>query len=184
MTLFINACVRRESRTRRLAECLLSRWNDAVTEVKLEEFSFPSVNEDFLMKRDRMIDAGNFEDPLFFPARQFSEADRIVIAAPYWDLSFPASLKQYFEQITVRGITFAYKPEGVPEGLCRAGQLFYVTTAGGDYVPVDYGFGYVRAMAQGYYGIRDVRLVMAKGLDIEGADVEAILNAAMTGLQK
>ena len=61
---------------------------------------------------------------MFELARQFAAADQIVIAAPYWDLSFPAALKQYFEQINVLGITFAYTPEGVPKGLCRARKLY------------------------------------------------------------
>ena len=101
-----------------------------------------------------------------------------MIAAPFWDLSFPAVLKQYFEQINVIGVTFRYTPQGVPEGLCRAGRLTYVTTAGGEFVPEDYGFGYVKALAQTFYGIPDVRLIKAVGLDLVGADPEAILNAA------
>ncbi|MBQ1390739.1 MAG: NAD(P)H-dependent oxidoreductase, partial [Firmicutes bacterium] len=103
------------------------------------------------------------------------QADEIVIAAPFWDLSFPASLKQYLEQINIPGITFRYTPAGVPEGLCRAHSLTYVTTAGGYFVPEEYGFGYVEALARNYYGIPDVRYIQAAGLDIEGADPEAIL---------
>lgn len=178
MTLFINACVRRNSRTRRLAECLLSKWDDSVDEIRLEKISFPVVDEDFLSRRDRLIDAQDFDDPMFSLARQFSSADRIVIAAPYWDLSFPAALKQYFEQITVSGITFSYTPEGIPEGMCRASELYYVTTSGGINVPEDFGFGYVKAMAEGYYGIGDVELIMAQGLDLEGMDAEQILKDA------
>ena len=101
-----------------------------------------------------------------------------MIAAPYWDLSFPAALKQYFEQINVLGITFRYTPEGFPAGLCRAGRLYYVTTAGGSYVPEDFGFGYVKALAQDFYGIPEVRLVKAVGLDLDGADPAAIMQAA------
>jgi FMN-dependent NADH-azoreductase len=115
---------------------------------------------------------------MFDLARQFAAAEEIVIAAPFWDLSFPAALKQYFEQINVPGVTFRYNAAGVPEGLCRAGTLTYLTTAGGDYFPEEYGFGYVRALAQGFYGIREVRLIKAVGLDLDGADVEAILRAA------
>ena len=63
-------------------------------------------------------------------------------------------------------------------GLCRARRLIYVTTAGGCYVPEEFGFGYIRALAQGFYGIGDVRLIRATGLDIDGADVEALLGAA------
>ena len=36
----------------------------------------------------------------------------IVIAAPYWDLSFPAVLKTYLEQINVLGVTFDYSDDG------------------------------------------------------------------------
>ena len=102
-----------------------------------------------------------------------------MIAAPYWDLSFPAILKQYLEKINVPGVTFFYTPEGFPQGLCRAEELFYVTTAGGTYVPEEFGFGYVKALAENYYGIRNVRLVQAVGLDLDGADPERILRESM-----
>ena len=176
--LFINACVRGESRTRRLAEKLLEKLNRPVEEVRLEDISFPVANEDFLDMRDRLISEGKLDSPVFDLARQFSEAETIVIAAPYWDLSFPAALKQYFEQVNVVGITFRYTEEGVPVGLCKADRIFYVSTAGGIYVPTEFGFGYVKALAQGYYGIADVRLIEAVGLDIYEADIEAILEEA------
>ena len=104
-----------------------------------------------------------------------------MIAAPYWDLSFPSALKQYLEQISVVGITFRYSEDGVPIGLCRAKRLIYVTTADGYYVPEEFGYGYVKALAQNYYGIQDVRQITAAGLDIDGANVEEImLNAEGT----
>ena len=176
--LFINACVRGESRTKKLAEKLLEKLNRPVEEVRLEEINFPIVDEDFLNMRDRLISEGSLDSPVFDLARQFSEAETIVIAAPYWDLSFPAALKQYFEQVNVVGITFRYTEEGIPEGLCKADRIFYVSTAGGIYVPTEFGFGYVKALAQGYYGIGDVRLIEAVGLDIYEADIEAILEEA------
>ena len=176
--LFINACVRGESRTKRLADKLLEKLNRPMEEVRLEDISFPVANEDFLDMRDRLISEGKLDSPVFDLARQFSEAETIVIAAPYWDLSFPAALKQYFEQVNVVGITFRYTEEGVPVGLCKADRIFYVSTAGGIYVPTEFGFGYVKALAQGYYGIADVRLIEAVGLDIYEADIEAILEEA------
>ena len=102
-----------------------------------------------------------------------------MIAAPYWDLSFPAVLKAYFEQINVLGLTFEYTEEGFPRGLCRAGKLIYVTTAGGPVISDEYGYGYVRALAQNFYGIPDVCQVKAEGLDMIGADVEKNLNEAL-----
>ena len=176
MILFINACVRRQSRTKRLADGLLERLGDEIEEIRLPDIAFPTVDEVFLQERDRLIAEEEFEDPRFNLARQFAGADQIVIAAPFWDLSFPAALKQYFEQVNVIGITFVYTPEGYPKGLCRAKALYYVTTAGGYYAPEEFGFGYVKALAQGFYGIQEVRLIKAAGLDIVGADVEGILS--------
>ena len=176
--LFINACVRKGSRTRSLAEQLLEKLDKPYEEIRLNEIAFPVVDEDFLMMRDRLIAAQDFQNPVFALARQFANAETVVIAAPFWDLSFPAALKQYVEQINVVGVTFRYGEDGVPVGLCRADRLFFVTTAGGCYVPEAFGFGYIKALAQNFYGIGDVRKIEAAGLDIVGADVGAIMGAA------
>ena len=180
--LYINACVRRDSRTRQLAERLLARLNAPFEEVRPHELALPLVDEAFLARRDRLIAEGRFDDPLFGLARRFANAGKIVIAAPYWDLSFPAALKQYIEQINVVGITFKYSEAGIPVGLCRADQLFYVTTAGGDFALDAFGFGYIEALARNYYGIQDVRKIETLGLDIAGADADAIMNAAQARL--
>lgn len=178
MLLFINACVRKDSRTKWLADKLLARMDEPARELRLEELDFPRADEAFLKKRDQLIAGECFDDPLFYLARDFARADQIVIAAPYWDLSFPAALKQYFEQINVLGITFRYTESGEPEGLCRAKKMIYISTAGGVFCPEEFGFGYVRSLARNFYGIPDVRLLMATGLDIVGADEQAILKAA------
>ena len=179
MVLYINACVRTGSRTKIIADGLISKLAEPVTELVLENLVFPKVDEDFLLKRDGLIAEHKLEDPMFDPARQFAKADTIVIAAPFWDLSFPATLKQYFEQINVIGITFEYSSEGIPYGLCNAKRLYYVTTAGGDFFPEEYGYGYVKALAQNFYGIQDVRLIKATGLDVRGADVDKIIKATL-----
>ena len=178
MILLINACVREGSRTRRLAQSLIEKLHDTVEEVRLSEIEFRKTDEDFLRWRDGCIAAQDWSDPEFDLARQFARADRIVVAAPFWDLSFPSALKQYFEHICVLGVTFHYTADDMPEGLCRAKALYYVTTAGGPIFCEDYGFGYVKALAQVFYGIRDVRMILAEMLDIQGADVEGILRQA------
>jgi FMN-dependent NADH-azoreductase len=175
MILYVNACVRADSRTKRLADYLLGKLRGPVTELEPAEISLPKVDEDFLRTRDRLLQEGNISHPMFGLARQFSEADEIVIAAPFWDLSFPAALKQYLEQINVVGITFRYTEEGVPVGMCRAKRLFYVTTVGGLYYPEADGCGYVRDLARSVYGIGGTVLIHADGLDIVGSDVERIL---------
>lgn len=183
MILFINACVRKESRTKKLADYLLSKTGEKIEEVMLWDIDFPVVDESFINRRDRLIINGQFNDPMFSLARKFAKADIIVIAAPFWDLSFPAVLKQYFEQINVLGITFSYSKKGIPVGLCKASKLYYVTTAGGVYYPEEYGFGYVKEMAKSFYGITETELIKAVGLDIDKADEEKILSECMKGIK-
>ena len=176
--LFINACVREGSRTKRLADKLLQLLNKPYEELDLSKIEFTRTDESFLKERDKLIAERAFDDPMFDLARSFSEADEIVIAAPYWDLSFPAVLKEYIEKVCVNGVTFRYSDKGMPVGLCKARRLFYVTTTGGEHAPDEFGFGYIKALAQVYYGIPEVRLIKAVGLDIYGADPEAIMSAA------
>ena len=176
MVLFINSCVRKDSRTLKLAKRLLKKLDGEIKEVTLKDISFPLVDEEFIIHRDELKNTGKYDDPMFDLGKDFANADIIVIAAPYYDLSFPAMLKQYFEQINVLGLTFTYSETGTPRGLCRAKSLYYVTTAGGYILSDDYGFGYVKALANTFYGIKDVNQIKAEGLDIIGADVEAILN--------
>lgn len=92
--LYVNACVRKGSRTQSLAEKLLSRLGGPYEELRLAEIAFPAVDEAYLDLRDKLLAEGDFQNPLFALARQFSAAETVVIAAPYWDLSFPAALKQ------------------------------------------------------------------------------------------
>ncbi len=158
-----------------MAERFLSKMNKPYEEIRLYDMEFPNVDEDYLTCRDRLISEGKFDDPLFDLARQFAGADGIVIAAPYWDLSFPSVLKRYLEQVNAVGVTFYYTPEGIPSGLCRADRLTYIATAGGEFVPDEYGFGYIKALAQNFWGISEVKLISAKGLDIVGADTEEIV---------
>lgn len=181
--LFVNACIRKESRTRYLARQVLSRLEGMITEVKPAAITKPIVSERFILSRNDATARRVFSDSAYAPAKQFAEADIIVIAAPYWDLSFPAILKAYFEQINVVGLTFEYTEDGRPQGLCKAQRLIYVTTSGGPIISDEYGYGYVKAIAQTFYGIQDVSQVKAEGLDVIGANVEEILKKALEDQQ-
>ena len=92
MVLFVNACVREESRTKRLADYLLEKLGEPVEEVKLSEISFPVADEAFLFKRDSLIKSGVYDDPLFSLARQFAGAEKIVIAAPIATLCMQSNI--------------------------------------------------------------------------------------------
>ena len=174
MTLYINACVRADSRTDRIARALLDKLGGGYTELFLDTEGLAPLTAETLDKRNRLIEAGKFDDPIFCYAHQFAEADVIVIAAPYWDMSFPAVLKTYIEHLCVMGIASTYDANGVPKGLCRASKLYYVTTAGGPYVP-DFSYAQIEVLAKYYFGIPETELIRAEFLDIVGNDAEKIV---------
>ena len=166
-TLFINACIRPESRTLKLAEELLSKLEDKeITTLNLENENIKPLSNADIAKRDKAGATGDFSDPLFKYAKQFAAADTIVMAAPYWDLSFPALVKLYFEATSVCGITFRYTPEGYPQGLCKAKKFYYVTTSGGYIGDFDFGFQYAKALTTKLYGIPEAECIRKEGLDI------------------
>ena len=92
MTLYINACPREESRTERLARAYLAHISD-VTELNVYDQPLVPLDRKRLAHRESLIAGGKWHDPMFDYAHQFADADDIIIAAPYWDLGFPAQLK-------------------------------------------------------------------------------------------
>lgn len=180
MVLYINACVRTESRTDRIARALLKKLG-AFEELKLTDMGLKPLDEAGLNRRTELLSAGNYDDPMFDLAKQFASADTIVISAPLWDGSFPAILKTYVENIYITGIVSKYGEDGVPIGLCKAGKLYYVTTAGGPNMP-QFGYGYFEALAKGVLGIGETEMICAENLDIFGNDPEAIVAEAIEKL--
>ena len=176
--LFIDAAVREHSRTRELAEHLLRQLDGTIETLSLDDEKLPPLERKRLAWRDECCRAGDFPDGYFDFARQFAAADIIVIAAPFWDGSFPAVLKKYIETVCVQGITFRYTEKGEPQGLCRAKKLYYVTTAGGAIFSDTYGFGYLDSLARTMFGIPETKCFRAECLDIDGADLAAILSEA------
>lgn len=175
--LFLDACIStHESRTKLLCKEYLRRCTEAghtVTTVNLAQAGLQPLDEAALRERDALVGAGAFDHTMFALARQFQTADRIVLGAPYWDLSFPAVVKLYVEQIMVCGLTFHYV-DNASEGLCHADKLVYITSAGGFTGDQDFGYTYMKAIAQ-MLGIKVTERICAEGLDIFGTDVNAIL---------
>lgn len=181
--LFIDACVNRGiSRTEQLAQALLKEMNQngeyEIETLNLEDEDLKLFTGKESALRESLTRAGNFEGPLFTYAKQFAAADRIVVAAPYWDFSFPARMKCYLEQICVTGLTFTFSSKGIPGGLCHADSLHYVTTSGGSIGELNLGYEYLEKLCKVYYGINETVCYTAEGLDIEGSSVEEIMKEA------
>ena len=133
----------------------------------------------FFEQRERILKDKKFDHPRFRYAWQFKEANKIVIAAPFWDLSFPALLKVYIENLCVDGITFGCNENGC-FGTCNADKLVYITTRGGIYSdsPLEMGARYIEAMCE-FFGIENFKCICAEGIDVYGVDAEKIMNDAM-----
>ena len=183
--LYVNACVKREidSRTNRLAQaylkkCLETRGGTLST-VTLEELSLSPLTGASLAEREKAISANDFSGSTFDLARTLAAADEVVFAAPYWDMSFPASLKLYVEQICVNKLTFCYNEKGMPCGLTNIKKVVYVTTSGGFIGNNNFGFEYIKALFTALFGVREITFFSAEGLDICGSDPEKILSEAI-----
>ena len=180
--LLVNACVRPSSRTLELAQAVLGKLSGSIEKVNLSRMPMTALDLAGMERRGQADQRQDFSHPDFDLAKQFAAADKIVIAAPYWDMMFPAVLKVYLENITVTGITFCYSDQGRPESLCKAKELHYVTTSGGFIGQNDFGFAYVKALTQNFFGITQIHRYSAEGLDIFGADVEAIMDKAKAAI--
>lgn len=174
MILYINSCTRTGSRTNDLSLFLLDRLGTSFTEINLYQKNLRPIDENFINLRSELASRKDFSDPIFECANLFAEADTIVISAPFWDSSFPSALKVFVEHIYAIGLTTDYGSSGEPVGMCRAKKLYYVSTAGGKFVP-DFGFNYIKHLCQEYFGIPQVELIMAENLDLPGYDAEEIL---------
>ena len=168
MVLYVNAAPRENSRTRKLAEAVLTHYqNEEIEEIRLFDTDFPRLDESFLRFRDGCVTKKDFSDKTFDLAKQFARAEVVVIAAPYYDLSFPSALKQYFEQINVIGLTFAYDENGNCYSLCRLKTLHYCMTVGGKPYGPDCAYPYVCSLAEYFYNNPKCYLHKVERLDIE-----------------
>jgi FMN-dependent NADH-azoreductase len=57
-------------------------------------------------------------------------------------------------------------------------KVVYLTTSGGYIGNNNFGFDYVKALAENFFGINDISFYSAEGLDIFGADVKFIMDEA------
>ena len=181
---FVNACVRAESRTKKLADAVIEKWNGTVEEVNLVKENIKPLTEETIEFREKAKEAGDFSDELFKYSKQIIEADAIVIAAPIWDLSIPSILKIYLEQVSVSSLLFDMKEDGSTKSYCKAPKLVFVTTTGGPKSGIKLAVDYIKEYAKMFLGIDRVTVFSAVGLDVIGAPVQNILDESLEQISK
>lgn len=113
--LFVNACARPDSRTYELAKHVLSKLDGRTEEVRLFDEQIPPLDWETAQMRDACVRSGDTSAPILRYAKQFTQADTIVVAAPYWDLLFPTVVRAYFEAVTSQGSPSAIRPRVFPK---------------------------------------------------------------------
>lgn len=178
--LYIDCCIRgAESRTKQIADSFFTALDQTEYHVStlnlMEEPIKPLVGE-FFEARQRLLEDGNLEDARFHYAHQFADADMVVIAAPFWDLSFPALLKIYIENVSVDGITFGCNEKGI-YGKCKGTDLLFLTSRGGFYNESldEQGSRYLDSLSR-FFGFDRYERIAADGLDSDGVDPVAIVS--------
>ena len=179
--LFVDCCISqrgRESRTKALCDAFLRAFSaahpdDEVEILKLRAMTLPPLTRILVDERDALTREKKFSAPVFAPAWQFVKADRIVVGAPFWDLSFPAQLRVYIEHISANGVAYHYDGTGC-HGDCHAAKLCYLTTGGDLETPVSIGVEYWRQLCK-MFGIPEFQYVFAGGLDLDPAKAPEIL---------
>lgn len=110
---------------------------------------------------------------------ELKAADTIVIGAPIYNFSVPATLKAWIDLVARVGVTFSYSAAG-PEGLLKGKRAIVVITSGGTEAgsDIDYASRYLTHVL-GFIGITDVEIVAA---DQQAIDAEASLAKAQTAI--
>ena len=183
--LFVNGCISQrgeESRTLVLARTFLDAWQARHPEAEVETvepealLALKPFAPEMLNDRDALAGIRCFDAPVYDLARQFRAADRVVVAAPFWDLTFPAALRTYIEYISANGLTYHYEADGC-HGDCRAEKLAYLTSGGDLEQPESLGVLYWKQLCA-MFGIPAFSYVFAGGLDLDPAKTEEILTEA------
>ena len=162
--IYINACMRAGSRTRRIATPIIEelRKRYKVETVDLTKNMYPVADNYILEDRNQ----GIVPPEHVALAKRIAAADRIVIAAPFWDMSFPSALKVFFENMSLFGVTFDSNDMEC-YGLCKAEKVMYITTRGmnintGD--PLEQATPYIKALSY-LWGWGELTVISAQNMD-------------------
>lgn len=168
---FIDACIRQdESRTRRIAYPILSALSQRYEIVR---YALPETDGIVPLDPKLYEERGQGDIPAWAvqAAKDIAEADRILIAAPFWDMSFPAVLKCFFEQTSLFGITFTDNGKTCV-GLCKAPKVLYITTRGLDIPtgdPCEQATPYLKALGS-LWNLGELTTIAARNMDYSSAE--------------
>ena len=181
---YVDACLRTGSNTKKIADAIIAKLAERydIETVRLSEHTFPVVTNDILNDRAN----GIVPDEYVAMAKKLADADRLVIAAPFWDMSFPGALKVFLENMSLFNVTFGSN-EIECYGLCKAEKVLYITTRGmnistGD--ALEQATPYINAIGK-LWGLGELHVISAQNMDYstEEQKAEKVKNAIEEGLK-
>lgn len=91
---------------------------------------------------------------------ELHSSDILVLGAPMYNFTIPASLKAYFDLIARPGKTFTYTSTGTMTGLVNLKKAIVVITSGGTPIgsPMDFSKGYITSFFK-FIGITNVHFI-------------------------
>lgn len=168
-TLLVNASARQQdSVTRRFANELINALQAQHGELLIQERDvsqgMPIIDEQWInanftpgeQRTEEQKAALSHSDLL---VNELKQSDVIIIAAPVYNFSIPASLKAWIDQIARVGLTFNYSAHG-PVGKLTGKKAYIVMATGGTVLgsDIDFASGYLRHVL-GFIGIDNVSIV-------------------------
>lgn len=114
-------------------------------------------------------------------ADEFIHFDYYVFVSPMWNLSSPAVLKAFLDNLFISGKTFEHTPTG-PRGLLKGKTAIHIHTRGGRYTgtsmqALESGDRYLK-IALSFLGIDMMETVIAEGLDLDPQKAPEIVEKA------
>lgn len=129
-----------------------------IPHLEIHHFSASRIPDE--EKNDEQKEASKYSDEAL---REVQNADVIVIGVPFYNFSFPSTLKSWIDSISVAGKTFSYA-DGTPKGLLQNKKVYLNFAAGGVYENglIENIETYLKTLL-GFIGITDVEVFKSQG---------------------
>lgn len=189
------------SRSLVVSEYFLEQYKENNPDVEVEELDIfdtdiPRLDKEVFAARETLQGGGEFSQlsssqqgklaKMNELIDQFMAADRYIFSFPMWNLSCPADVKNYIDNVTIVGKTFHYTPQGAV-GLLndKDRKAVVISSYGGFHAGKqdDFCIPYVENLLK-FLGIEDVKTIVAQGVDALPDQVNNVLEKAKSEAQE
>ncbi|MBO0961621.1 NAD(P)H-dependent oxidoreductase [Neobacillus sp. MM2021_6] len=186
-----------KSKGLQIGEAFLETFKQELPDVQIKKMDlftldFAQMDADLVSARGKLAGYGYTLDQLTDPEREkilkmhaladeFISYDYYVFVSPMWNLSSPAVLKAFLDNLFVAGKTFVHTPNG-PKGLLTNKKAIHIQTRGGQYTgtpmqEMESGDRYLK-IALRFLGIEVMETILAEGFDLFPQKVTEIIGKA------